>query len=261
MSIRADGSLLTHSWVQAARLLMRWRRDPAVMIGSILLPICLMLIYQVVLGEQVRKVTGVESVYSLVPLCAVLSALFGALGDSVGIQVDRQTRMISRMWVMPVHRASVPIGFLIAEAVRALFGTTLITAIGVAFGLRFTHGWPTVLIYVLIPSILVIGYSALILALATRTNGRGFMSWLVGVTISLAFVNPGTTPIGLFPGWLQPLVRVQPMSPPIETMWALAHGGPLRWPVLLTLLWAAVQLAVFLPIAMRGYRRVAESGV
>ena len=86
MSIRADGSLLTHSWVQAARLLMRWRRDPAVMIGSILLPICLMLIYQVVLGEQVRKVTGVESVYSLVPLCAVLSALFGALGDSVGIQ-------------------------------------------------------------------------------------------------------------------------------------------------------------------------------
>lgn len=255
-----DGSLLDQSLVHAGRLLRRWRRDGAVLMGSLLLPIALLLVYQAVLGEQVRRVTGIPSVYGLVPLCAVLSALFGALGDSVGIHVDRQSNMISRIWVLPVHRASMLIGFLIAEAVRALFGTVLITAIGVAMGLRFTHGWPTALLYILIPSIMVVGYAAVIMALAVRSNGPRAMTWLVGATVSLAFINPGTTPIALFPSWLQPLVRIQPMSPPIEAMWALAHGGPLVWPVTMTFAWVTAQLVVFIPIAVRGYRQVAETG-
>jgi len=173
--------------------------------------------------------------------------------------VDRQLGLLSRMWVLPVHRASALTGRLTAEAVRALIGTVLITALGVAMGLRFTHGWPTALMYILIPSVAVVGYTALVMALAIRTNGRTIMTWLVAVTVSLAFLNPGTTPIGLYPHWLQPLVRVQPMSPPIETMWALAHGGPLMWPLAMTLLWTIVLLAVFIPIAVRGYRRAAES--
>lgn len=253
------GSLLSQSWVQAGRLLTRWRRDRAVMLGSLLLPISLLLVYQVVLGEQVRRVTGIPSVYGLVPLCAVLSALFGALGDSIGIYVDRQSNMIGRMWVLPVHRASVLNGFLIAEAVRALYGTVLITAIGVALGLRFTNGWPSALVFVLIPSIMVVGYSAVIMALAVRQNGLTVMSWLMGATVTLAFINPGTTPISQFPDWLQPVVRLQPMSPPIEVMWSLARGGPLSWNLTLTFCWVIVQVAVFIPLAVRGYRQLAES--
>lgn len=257
---KTDGSLLDQSLVQAGRLLTRWRRDLAVMMGSLLLPIALLLVYQAVLGEQVHRVTGIPSVYGLVPLCAVLSALFGALGDSVGIHVDRQSNLIGRMWVLPVHRASALTGFLIAEAVRALFGTVLITAIGVAMGLRFSNGWPSALVFILIPSVMVVGYAAMIMALAIRTNGPRAMTWLVGATVSLAFVNPGTTPINQFPGWLQPLVRLQPMSPPIETMWSLAHGGPLLVPVALTIAWVIVELLIFIPMAVRGYRRAAETG-
>jgi ABC-2 type transport system permease protein len=86
------------------------------------------------------------------------------------------------------------------------------------------------------------------------------MTWVVGATLSLAFVNPGTTPISLFPSWLQPFVRVQPMSPPLEAMRALAHGGPLIWPLAITLVWTVGLLAIFIPIAVRGYRSAAESG-
>ncbi len=228
--------------------------------GSLLLPIFLLVVYEVVLGAQVRRVTGIDSVYGLVPLCTILSAVFGALGSAVGIQMERDWRLLSRMWVMPVHRASALIGRLAAEAVRALAGTVLITAIGVGLGLRFTHGWPTAVVYILIPSIAVIGYTTVVMAVAIRSNGRTIMTWLVAATVSLAFLNPGTTPINQFPDWLRPLVRLQPMSPPIEAMWALAHGGPLVWPMTMTLLWTTVLLAVFIPIAVRGYREAAESG-
>ena len=254
-----QGSLLTQSWVQAGRLLIRWRRDRAVLMGSLVFPVCLLLVYEMVLDEQVHKVTGVESVYGLVPVCAVLSALFGSLGSAVGIAVERESGLLSRLWVLPVHRASALTGRLTAEAARALIGTVLITALGVTMGLRFAHGWLAALVYILIPSILVVGFTAVAMSLAIRTNGRVVMTWLASVTVSLAFVNPGTTPIGLFPDWLRPLVRVQPMSPPIQAMWALAHDGPLVWPLAMTLIWTIALLAVFIPIAVRGYRLAAES--
>jgi ABC-2 type transport system permease protein len=254
-----QGSLLTQSLVQAGRLLIRWRRDRAVLMGSLVFPICLLLAYEVVLDQQVHRVTGVESVYGLVPVCALLSALFGSLGSGVGIAVERETGLLSRLWVLPVHRASALTGRLTAEAARALVGTVLITAVGVTLGLRFSHGLLAAAVYILIPSVLVIGFTAVAMALAIRTNGRHIMTWLATVTVSLAFVNPGTTPINLFPDWLRPLVRLQPMSPPIQAMWALAHDGPIVWPMAMTLMWTIGLLAVFMPIAVRGYRAAAET--
>ncbi|ORA17733.1 ABC transporter permease [Mycobacterium arosiense] len=257
--METQGSLLTQSWVQAVRLLTEWRRERAVLVGSLIVPVCLLLVYVVVLDERVHKLTGVASVYGLVPVCSVLSALFGALSTSLGIAMERDSRMLSRMWVLPVHRASPLTGRLTAEAVRALGGTILITALGVVMGLRFTHGWLTILLYVLIPSILVVGFTSLVMAIAIRTNGVSLMTWLAAGTVSLAFLNPGTTPINTFPEWLRPFVRMQPMSPPIEAMWALAHGGPLVRPLAMTMAWAMALLAVSVPVAVRGYRVAAES--
>ncbi len=257
--LEPQGSLMTQSWVQAGRLLLRWRRDQAVLMGSLLLPVFLLFIYKIVLGEQVHKVTGVDSVYGVVPMCAVISALFGSLGNSVGITMDRESRLISRMWVLPIRRASPITGWVTAEVVRAFIGTILITTIGVAMGMRFTQGWPAALVFILVPSIVVAGFTALVMAMAIRNNGRTAMTWLLGATFALAFINPGATPIKLFPEWAQPLIRMQPISPPIETMRALAYGGPLALPFAITLAWAVVLLAVFIPVAVRGYRLAAEA--
>ncbi|WP_272929713.1 ABC transporter permease [Mycobacterium intracellulare] len=246
-------------WVQAGRLLLRWRRDQAVLMGSLLLPVFLLFAYQIVLGGRVHAVTGVESVYGIVPMCAVISALFGSLGNSVSITMDRESGLLSRMWVLPVHRASALTGWVIAEIARALIGTVLITAIGLAMGLRFTHGWLAALLFILIPSITVTGFTALVMAMAIRKNGRTAMTWLLGLTFSMAFVNPGATPIDLFPDWARPLIRVQPISPPIETMRSLAHGGPLAGPFAITLIWPIVLLAAFIPMAIRGYRSAAAA--
>ena len=256
--LQMEGSLLTQTWVHAGRLLTRWQRERAVMMASLVVPVCILLTYDAVLGERVHKLTGVPSVYGLVPVCAVLSAVLGALRTSEGIMLDRQLGLLTRMWVLPVHRASALTGRLTAEALRALIGTILITALGVALGLRFTHGWLAVMVFILIPPIVVAGFTALVMALAVR-QARNAMTLLAIVTVTLAFVNPGITPIGLFPDWLQTLVRVQPMSPPIEVMRALAHDGPLAWPLAMTLIWAIVLVTVFIPLAVRAFRRAAES--
>ena len=252
-----QGSLLIQTWVQAGRLLTRWRRERAVVMGSLVLPVCILFIYEAVLGERVHKITGVDSIYSLVPLCAVLSAVFGALKTSIGIAVDRRLGLLSQMWALPVHRASAVTGRLTAEAVRALIGTVLITALGLALGLRFTRGWPAALVFILIPTIMVVGFTTLVMALAIRDNARTGMTLLASVSVTLAFAD--IRPISLYPNWFRPIVRAQPMSPPIEAMRALVHDGPLVWPLSMTLIWAIVLLVVFLPIAVRRYRLAAES--
>jgi len=91
--------------------------------------------------------------------------------------------------------------------------------------LRFTQGWAAALLYILIPSIVAVGFTALVMALVIRTNGRTIITWLVGATVALAFVNPGTTPIGLFPDWLQPFVR---RATDIATRRGNAGTGPRR---------------------------------
>jgi len=163
--------------------------------------------------------------------------------------------------VLPIHRASALTGRLAAEAVRALIGTILITALGVILGLRFSQGWAATLLFILIPSIVAIGFTALVMALAVRTNARTIMTWVVSTTIALAFVNPGFTPIGNFPEWVRPFVHAQPMAPPIEAMRSLAIGGPLAVPLALTLMWATILLAVFVPLAVRGYRTAAQTTI
>jgi ABC-2 type transport system permease protein len=255
-----QGSLLTQTWVHAGRLLTRWRRERAVMMGSVVVPVCILLTYEAVLGERVHQVTGIASVYSLVPVCAVLSAVLGALRTADGIVVDSLSGLLTQMWVLPVHRASALTGRLIAEAVRALIGTIVITALGVGMGLRFTHGWSAALVYILIPSIVVVGFAAAVMALAVRPNNRTPMTLLTLVTVSLAFVNPGITPIRLFPQWFQPFVHMQPMSPPIEVMRAVARDGPLMWPLVMTLVWTIALAVLFIPLAVRAFRRAAESG-
>jgi ABC-2 type transport system permease protein len=253
------GSLISQSWLHAGRIMIRWRREPAAVLSTVILPVCLLVVYKAVLGEQIHRVTGVDSIYGLVPMCAVLAGMFGALGGAVGIPLERTSGMLSRMWVLPVHRASAIAGRLIAEAARALLGTIFITALGTAMGLRFTHGWQTALGYILIPPVVVVGFTALVMTLAIRSNGRAVVTYLAAGTTALVFMNSGTTPVGLFPHWIQPVVRVQPMSPPIEVMRALAHEGPLLLPMVLTVGWAIALIAVFIPLAVRGYRVAAET--
>ncbi|WP_328586832.1 ABC transporter permease [Mycolicibacterium novocastrense] len=254
-----SSSLLREGLIEAGRLLTRWRRDRAVLMGSLLLPVALLLLYVLVLGDRVRAITGAHSVYGLVPTCLVLSALFGTLGNAVSLTMDRESGLLTKMWLLPVHRACAITGRLIAEATRALIGSILIAALGMVLGLRFAHGWAAAVLYLLIPSVVAIGFTALVAALVLSSRGRAYTTWLVGGVVAMAFINPGITPIGLFPDWMQPFVRFQPMSPPIEAMRGLAYGGPLAWPLAMTFIWAISLLIVFLPLAVRSYGRAAES--
>lgn len=253
-------SFVSHSASEAGRLLRRWRRDPIVAVQALLFPTFLLIVYKLLIGKAVLAVTGHDSLYGLVPMCAVVGAVFGTLGAGLALPAERESGVLTRLWVQPVHRASTVAGRLVAEAARTTASAVVLTLFGVALGLRFSYGWITALGFVLVPVAISAGMATLVIAIAARADGKAMVTWLGAGCVLLLFLNTGVAPAGVFPGWLQPMVRFSPISPTIEAMRALAEGGPVLSPLWRAGLWAGVLVAVFAPAAVRGYRAAAEAG-
>lgn len=253
-------AFVSQSASEAGRLLRRWRRDPIVAVQALLFPTFLLIIYKLLVGKSVLAITGHDSLYGLVPMCAVVGAVFGTLGAGLALPSERESGVLTRLWVQPVHRASTVAGRLVAEAARTTTSAVVLTVFGIALGLRFTYGWMAILAFVLVPVVISAGMATLVIAIAARADGKAMVTWLGAGCVVLLFLNTGVAPAEVFPGWLQPVVRFSPISPTIEAMRALAEGGPVLSPLWQAGLWGGVLVAVFAPAAVRGYRAAAEAG-
>jgi ABC-2 type transport system permease protein len=253
------GALISESFLFASRRFTRWRRQPILPIQALLFPTLLLVTYTLLVGKSMKRIYATDSLYGMVPVCAVAGAMFGALGLGLAIQAERNSGLISRFWSLPVHRASAMIGALLAEAGRTVAGGVLITAVGIGLGLRFHGSWLAVVPFLLVPVLVVLVFSMVVMAIAARATDSAVGTWLATGSIGLVFGSSGVAPVDAYPSWLRPVIQLQPMSPTIETMRALAEGGPVLWPMALTLAWVLGLAAVFGPMAVRNYREAAES--
>ncbi|HEX2284369.1 MAG TPA: ABC transporter permease, partial [Mycobacterium sp.] len=254
---------VAESLLLAGRHIRRWRSDPLIPIQSVVFPTLLLIVYSLLVGESMTRITGTDNLNGLVPLCALAGGMFGALGAGFAIPAERESGLVSRLWAFPVHRASALSGRLLAEASRTLIGAVLITAVGMALGLRFDGGWFAVIPFVLVPVVVVVVFATVVitLALGAGREGSTVFTWLGTASIGLVFCSAGVAPVDMFPSWLRPVIQYQPMSPAIESMRALAEGGSALWPLLATFGWVLAFGAVFAPLAIRNYRVAAETGI
>jgi ABC-type multidrug transport system permease subunit len=75
------------------------------------------------------------------------------------------------------------------------------------------------------------------------------------VLAPLVFASSAFVPVSTMPGWLQAFAAHQPVSVTASAVRALMLGGPTTSKVLQCLAWCAGILIVFVPIAVRLYRR------
>jgi ABC-2 type transport system permease protein len=190
-------SLAVESFLFAGRLLTHWRREPVMAIQALLYPTFLLIAYDLLVGKSILKITGRDSLYGLVPTCAVAGAMFGALAASMTIRVEREWGLLPRLWVLPVNRASALTGRLVAEAARTVVGSVLVTAVGVALGLRFEGGWLAVILFILVPVAVAVVFSTVLIAIAVRsTNSMTLI--LVGVFSISAVASTASNPVSQF---------------------------------------------------------------
>jgi ABC-2 type transport system permease protein len=259
-SEQALSAWLRHSGIQCGRLLRVWSRDLVTTIQSLVYPALTLLMFRVVLGDEITAATRVPSVYGTVPMITLVAAMSGSVISALGFKTEKRTGLLGRFWTMPIHRAAGLTGRLLAEGIRVLISTLFVVFVGVCIGFRFWNGPLASIAMIGIPVLFGAGFAVLVTALATVTEGVILVNTVGIISNLLMFFNSGFVPVPAYPAWLQTTVRNQPMSTAIDAMRGLAWDGPVAVPLLKTLAWVLGTIAVFAVPAVRGYRRAAETG-
>ncbi|WP_182359164.1 ABC transporter permease [Tomitella gaofuii] len=262
---------LTHAWpetslralprqslLHAHRLLFGWLRDPLTTVQVLLYPGLMLVMFKVVLGNSIGAATGQSAIYGQVAMMALIASMVGSMVGAISLQLEKRSGLLSRFWVLPVHRASSLAGRLIAEAVRIIVTTAVILIVGVLLGFRFQNGfWPAVGMF-FIPLLFGLAFATMVTAAAVVGGQTKLIEMISLVTSLLMFFNTGFVPLMAYPQWLQTFVEYQPMSCAVEAMRSFALGTPLGNNLWYTLAWAVGLILLFTYPAIRGFRKAAN---
>ncbi|HYT10275.1 MAG TPA: ABC transporter permease [Mycobacteriales bacterium] len=249
--------LLRHSLALAQRNVLRIRRTPEQFFDVTLQPVIFVLLFVYVFGGAIAGSTHGYLQYVL-PAIMVQTVLFSSLSIGVNLNGDIKKGVFDRFRSLPIPRPAPLVGAVLAEVVRFAVSVVVLLAFGYALGFRIG----TDPLSALAACLLVIGFAlalcwvfvflGIIFREAGGVQGVGFL-----VMFPLTFGSSMFVPTASLPAWLQGWVEVNPVTHLVEAARGLMVGGPVATPVLQSLGWAALVLAVFVPLAVRAYRRKA----
>jgi ABC-2 type transport system permease protein len=252
--------LVLHTLVLTARLLRRWRRDRTTVLESLAMPVVLLVTLNIVLEDGISQITGHSALYGSVPLIAMVGAMSGSMVGGIGLMGERTDGLLSRLWVLPVHRASGLLSRLSADAVRIVVTTAVILCAGLVMGFRFRQGILASVAWVFVPTVFGVAFTVIVITLALYAANTIVVEATEVIWGLLMFFSSGFVPLDQYPRWIQPVVQHQPVSYAVEAMRGLSLGGPVLAPTVGMLLWSAgIVLACAIPMAI-GYRRASMRG-
>ncbi|MGV9410872.1 ABC transporter permease [Nocardia sp. NPDC003693] len=251
-------ALVRHTWIQTHRLLLRWARDPITLLETLIVPCLLLLMLDIVVGGQIEKFSGSDALYGSAPMVTLVGALSGTVASGVMLGRERDAGLLARFWVLPVHRGSGLAARILAEGMRIFAGTIVIICFATALGFRFRQGPLAAFAFLWIPVLFGLAFATMVTAIAVFTAKSTLVEGVAILSSLLMFFSTGFVPLAAYPGWIQPVVRHQPMSVAVDTMRGLSAGGPVAWPLTQTIAWSVGAIAVFAIPAAYGYRRASR---
>jgi ABC transporter DrrB family efflux protein len=248
---------VTDALVLARRSLLRIPRSPELLVVNTIQPVMFVLLFVYVFGGAIRT-PGFEYVDFLLPGILVQSIAFAGSLTGVALAEDLTKGLIDRFRSLPIARSAVLAGRTIADIATNLFQAVVMLVVGYLVGFRFRTGVGEVLAGVGL--LLFMGYAfswisanvGLALRNVEAAQSAGFV-WLFPLTfVSSAFVPTQSMPAGL--AWF---AERNPITIWVNALRSLFLGAPADGAVWQGVLWAVGLVAVFAPLAVWRYRRVA----
>jgi ABC transporter DrrB family efflux protein len=246
--------------VMTRRNLLVWMRVPAYIVFTVVQPVIFVLLFRYVFGGAIQAPGSGGYVNYLMPGIIGQTAAFATFATAIALAQEATKGVIDRFRAMPMARSAVLAGRLIADSIRMLIVILVIIGVGYAVGFRFQNGVAGAVGMVALAEafgIAVCAVSAFVgLAIKDEESVQAFgLIWIFPLT----FVSSAFVPIATMPGWLQAFANNQPVTLVINAMRSMALGGPhfpLNPSLWESLVWLAGILIVFIPLAVRSYRRV-----
>ena len=239
------------------RNLRRLLRVPTLLVFATVQPVLFVLLFTYAFSGAIHAPGTARYIDYLLPGIVVLAIGFGASQTGVAIAEDLTTGMIDRFRSLPITAAAVLAGRVAADALRNLFVTGLMIAVGTAIGFRFHAGPAAALAAVAFAVAAGVAFSwlNLLLGLAVRDPESAGLAGLFPIII-LFFTSSALVPVATMPGWLQAFAKANPITVITAALRALCLSGPTARPAIEATAWLAVLLAVTTPAAAARYRHL-----
>ena len=248
--------LLRHSAALAKRNLIGVMRNPEALIDVTLQPIIFIALFTYVFGGAIAGGSQHDYLQFLLPGILAQTIAFGAVAIGVNLNTDIDKGVFDRFRSLPIARSAPLIGAVLADIVRYTLLCVVTIGFGYVLGFRAATGPLEVLAAAAlgIAFALCLSWVSVFIGMIARTPGA-----VQGITFLVMFpLTFGTStfvPLDTLPGWLQSFTHVNPFTHLIGALRGLMLGGPVQSDLLWTLLWMGILLAVFVPLALRAYRR------
>ena len=241
--------------VLARRSILRIRRQPDLLVGFTIQPVMFVLLFVYVFGGAIQT-PGFEYVDFLMPGIIVQSMAFGGFVTALGLAEDLKKGLIDRFRSLPMSRAAVVTGRILADVGTNIVQLVVMIGVGLAVGFSFSTGVLKVIAGIAL--LLLIGYAfSWVFAFIGLTASSPEASNAYGFTIlfPLTFVSSAFVPVESMPSWLESFAEHNPFTTMVDAMRALFLGTPAGSDVWASVVWSVGIVAVFGPLSVWRYRR------
>ena len=251
---------ITDALTVTRRNLVMYTRLPQLVVFSTIQPVMFVLLFAYVFGGAINT-PGVDYIQFLIPGIMVQTVAFGSTATGVGLADDLGKGIIDRFRSLPMARSAVLAGRTLSDSVRNLFVILLMLGVGYAIGFRVQTSFFEALLAIFVA--LFFGFAFCWISATIGMSVGDVETAQVSSFIwmfPLVFASSVFVPVQTMPGWLQAFAEHQPITLTVNALRSLLlgpqpGGGSTVGYVLGSLAWSLAILAVFMPLAVRRYRR------
>ena len=249
------GQSVQNTLTMAYRGLVKIRRTPEQLFDVTLQPIIFTLMFTYIFGGAI---SGDVASYLpvIIPGILVQTVITTSVVTGTQLREDMDKGVFDRFRSLPIARIAPLSGALLADTLRYAIATTLTFVMGFIMGMRPEGGIGAVVA----AGLLVIGCSwaiswifAFFGVIARTASSVQGISMLV--LFPLTFLSNAFVPVDTMPGWLQGFVNVNPVSHLVTAVRDLVNNGVFGADAWISILGAAVIVAIFAPLTVRAYMR------
>jgi ABC-2 type transport system permease protein len=261
-------TVLADSAVVAKRNLIKIKRVPDLLVFTAMSPIMFILLFAYVFGSAI-KLDGVDYKEFLIAGIFAQTVIFGATITGAGLAEDIKKGIIDRFRSLPMSPSAVLIGRTFSDVLNNVITIVVMSLTGLLVGWRIDTSVPEALAGFLLLLFFayavswIMAFVGLLVPSPEVVNNATFMT-----VFPLTFIANTFVPTNDFPTVLRVIAEWNPVSSVTQaareffgnTSPAMPppDSWPMQEPVLYTLLWIAIILAVFVPLSVRQYKRVAS---
>ncbi|MFJ4219817.1 ABC transporter permease [Curtobacterium luteum] len=251
------GATVRQSFTMAYRGLVKMRRTPEQLFDVTLMPIVFTVMFTYIFGGAISGDIG-SYLPVIIPGILVQTNITSSIVTGVQLREDMDKGVFDRFKSLPIARIAPLAGALLADTVRYAIATAITFTVGIIMGLRPEGGAAAVVLAGLLVIVVawaiswIFAYFGVIARTASSVSGIANL-----VLFPLTFLSNAFVPVDTLPSWLRWFTEVNPVSHLITAVRELVNHGAVTGDLWISLLGAAVIVAVFAPLTVRSYMRKA----